>query len=96
MHPQSHYKRVLLKFSGEALMGRHDYGLDNQTDRAMRAALERRGTSTRVQFAIPRSSVCEVYNRRSAQRHMEQGRVVVFAAGAGNPFFTTDTAAALR
>jgi uridylate kinase len=51
---------------------------------------------TRVQSAIPMSAVCEPYIRRRAERHMEKGRVVIFAAGTGNPFFTTDTAAALR
>ncbi len=144
------YKRVLLKLSGEALMGRRDYGLDNDTVRAiavdigdvvamgvqvcvvigggnlfrgvsgaaegmeraqadyigmlatvmnalaMQSALEQRDIPTRVQSAIPMSSVCEPYIRRRAERHMEKGRVVVFAAGTGNPFFTTDTAAALR
>ncbi|WP_419898014.1 UMP kinase [Roseomonas sp. USHLN139] len=144
------YKRVLLKLSGEALMGNRDYGLDNATVRAiaedikgvvslgvevcvvvgggnifrgvagassgmdraqadsmgmlatvmnalaMQSALERAGVPTRVQSAIPMSSVCEPFIRRRAERHMEKGRVVVFAAGSGNPFFTTDTAAALR
>ena len=144
------YKRVLLKLSGAALMGRRDYGLDNDTVRAiavdigdvvamgvqvclvigggnlfrgvsgaaagmeraqadyigmlatvmnalaMQSALEQRDTPTRVQSAIPMSSVCEPYIRRRAERHMEKGRVVIFAAGTGNPFFTTDTAAALR
>ncbi len=144
------YKRVLLKVSGEALMGRREYGLDNDMvaaiandvkataemgvqvclvigggnifrgvagaasgmDRAqadfmgmlatvmnalaMQSALEKRGMPTRVQSAIPMSSVCEPYIRRRAERHMEKGRVVIFAAGTGNPFFTTDTAAALR
>ena len=144
------YKRVLLKVSGEALMGQRDYGLDNgmiaaialdvksvvemgvevclvigggnifrgvagaasgmdraQADfmgmlatvmnaLAMQSALEKRGVPTRVQSAIPMSSVCEPYIRRRAERHMEKGRVVIFAAGTGNPFFTTDTAAALR
>ena len=144
------YKRVLLKLSGEALMGQRDYGLDNDTvnaiaadvgavvalgvqvcivigggnifrgvsaaaggmDRAqadymgmlatvmnalaMQNALEKAGVTTRVQSAIPMASVCEPYIRRRAERHMEKGRVVVFAAGTGNPFFTTDTAAALR
>jgi uridylate kinase len=144
------YKRVLLKVSGEALMGERDYGLDNgmiaaiamdvksvvemgvevclvigggnifrgvagaasgmdraQADfmgmlatvmnaLAMQSALEKRGVPTRVQSAIPMSSVCEPYIRRRAERHMEKGRVVIFAAGTGNPFFTTDTAAALR
>ncbi|NYZ14151.1 UMP kinase [Azospirillum sp. RWY-5-1] len=144
------YKRVLLKVSGEALMGSRDFGLDpgmvNEVadevkevtalgvqvclvigggnifrgikgaaggmERAtadymgmlatvinalsMQSALERKGVSTRVQSAIPMSSVCEPYIRRRAIRHMEKGRVVIFAAGTGNPFFTTDTAAALR
>jgi uridylate kinase len=144
------YKRVLLKLSGEALMGKREYGLDNETvaaiaydvrdvvamgvqvslvigggnilrgasaaaggmDRAqadymgmlatvmnalaMQNALEKRGVPTRVQSAIPMASVCEPYIRRRAVRHMEKGRVVIFAAGTGNPFFTTDTAAALR
>ncbi len=63
---------------------------------AMQNALERRGVPTRVQSAIPMASVCEPYVRRRAERHMEKGRVVIFAAGTGNPFFTTDTAAALR
>ena len=144
------YKRVVLKLSGEALMGRRDYGLDTEMvgaiandirdvvamgvqvcvvigggnifrgvsgaasgmDRAqadymgmlatvmnglaMQTVLERRNVPTRVQSAIPMSSVCEPYIRRRAERHMEKGRVVIFAAGTGNPFFTTDTAAALR
>jgi uridylate kinase len=144
------YKRVLLKLSGEALMGRREYGLDNDMvgaiandikavvsmgvqvsvvigggnifrgvsgaasgmDRAqadfigmlatvmnalaVQSALEKRDCATRVQSAIPMSSVCEPYIRRRAERHMEKGRVVIFAAGTGNPFFTTDTAAALR
>ena len=143
-------KRVLLKISGEALLGNRDYGLDNTTVRAiaedvrsvialgvqvslvigggnifrgvsgaasgmdraqadymgmlatvmnalaMQAALERCDVPTRVQSAIPMASVCEPYIRRRAIRHMEKGRVVIFAAGTGNPFFTTDTAAALR
>ncbi len=150
MPDQPSYKRVLLKVSGEALMGRREYGLDTDTlgrialdvrdvvgmgiqvclvigggnifrgvsaaaggmDRAqadymgmlatvmnalgMQNALERRNVPTRVQSAIPMSSVCEPYVRRRAERHMEKGRVVIFAAGTGNPFFTTDTAAALR
>jgi uridylate kinase len=144
------YKRVLLKLSGEALMGRREYGLDNETVRAiandikavvamgvqvsavigggnifrgvsgaasgmdraqadfmgmlatvmnalaMQSALEKLDCPTRVQSAIPMASVCEPYIRRRAERHMEKGRVVIFAAGTGNPFFTTDTAAALR
>jgi uridylate kinase len=150
MLDQPAYRRVLLKVSGEALMGGRDYGLDTETisniaadvgdvvamgvqvclvigggnifrgvsaaaggmDRAqadymgmlatvmnalaMQSALEKRSVPTRVQSAIPMSSVCEPYIRRRAQRHMEKGRVVIFAAGTGNPFFTTDTAAALR
>jgi len=63
---------------------------------AMQNALEKRGVQTRVQSAIPMASICEPYIRRRAMRHMEKGRVVIFAAGTGNPFFTTDTAAALR
>jgi uridylate kinase len=63
---------------------------------AMQSALEKEGVPTRVQSAIPMSSVCEPYIRRRAVRHMEKGRVVIFGAGTGNPFFTTDTAAALR
>lgn len=144
------YARVLLKVSGEALMGEGNYGIDIATvdriaadvkeaadsgtqicmvigggnifrglagaakgiDRAtadymgmlatvmnalaMQAALERTGLASRVQSAIPMSSVCEPYIRRRAIRHMEKGRAVIFAAGTGNPFFTTDTAAALR
>jgi len=144
------YRRVLLKVSGEALLGDTDYGIDPPTlDRiageiedvsalgvqvcvvigggnifrgfkgtasgieratgdymgmlatvmnslAMQSALERRGLQTRVLSAIPMATVCEPYIRRRAIRHMEKGRVVIFAAGTGNPFFTTDTAAALR
>jgi uridylate kinase len=63
---------------------------------AMQSALEKQDVATRVQSAIPMASVCEPYIRRRAERHMEKGRVVIFAAGTGNPFFTTDTAAALR
>lgn len=144
------FKRVLLKLSGEALMGSSTFGIDEATvervageirlareggfeiclvvgggnifrglaaaargfDRAsadymgmlatvmnalaIQNALETQGVATRVQSAIPMSSVCEPYIRRRAIRHMEKGRVVIFAAGTGNPFFTTDTAAALR
>jgi uridylate kinase len=150
MPDQPSYKRVLLKVSGEALLGRREYGLDNDVvtaiatdigdvaamgvevclvigggnifrgvsaaaggmDRAqadymgmlatvmnalaVQNALEKKRVPTRVQSAIPMSSVCEPYIRRRAERHMEKGRVVIFAAGTGNPFFTTDTAAALR
>jgi uridylate kinase len=144
------YRRVLLKLSGEALMGEQGYGLDPamvgqvadevksvtalgvqvslvigggnifrgvagsakgmeratadymgmlatvMNSLAMQGALEQRGVVTRVQSAITMQSVCEPYIRRRAIRHMEKGRVVIFAAGTGNPFFTTDTAAALR
>ena len=144
------YRRILLKVSGEALMGSQSFGIDVGTieriaadvkeasiagcqiclvigggnifrglsgaaagiDRstadymgmlatimnalAVQAALERAGLPTRVQSAIPMTSICEPYIRRRAIRHMEKGRAVIFAAGTGNPFFTTDTAAALR
>jgi uridylate kinase len=144
------YRRVLLKVSGEALMGEREYGLDlavldriageikavhdlgveicvvvgggnifrgiesaaQGIDRAtgdyigmlatvmnslaLQGALERLGVATRVLSAIPMSTVCEPYIRRRAVRHLEKGRIVIFAAGTGNPFFTTDTAAALR
>src|SRR5690606_39192482 len=63
---------------------------------AMQNALETRGFETRVQSAIPMQTVAEPYIRRRAIRHMEKGRIVIFAGGTGNPFFTTDTAAALR
>ena len=63
---------------------------------AVQGALEHIGVHTRVQSAIPMSTVCEPYIRRRASRHMEKGRVVIFAAGTGSPYFTTDTAAALR
>ena len=63
---------------------------------AMQNALEQLGVATRVQSAIPMATVCEPYIRRRAERHLEKGRIVIFAAGTGNPFFTTDTGAALR
>src|ERR1700761_9767035 len=63
---------------------------------AVQNALEQIGVDTRVQSAIPMQSVCEPFIRRRAERHLEKGRVVIFAAGTGNPYFTTDTAAALR
>jgi uridylate kinase len=63
---------------------------------AMQDALEQLGVDTRVQSAIPMASVCEPYIRRRAERHIEKGRVVIFAAGTGSPFFTTDSGAALR
>ncbi len=144
------YRRVLLKVSGEALMGTDQYGINTGViDRiaqdvkqaadagseicmvvgggnifrglagaakgierstadymgmlatvmnalALQAGLERTGLSCRVQSAIAMNNVCEPYVRRRAMRHLEKGRVVIFAAGTGNPFFTTDTAAALR
>ena len=68
----------------------------NPANQAMQSALERQGVHTRVMSAIPMQTVCEPYIRRRAVRHMEKGRVVIFAAGTGNPYFTTDTAAALR
>jgi uridylate kinase len=144
------FRRILLKLSGESLMGSLDYGADPErigaiadqvkkvADRgvevaivvgggniyrglkgaaegmdratgdymgmlatvlnalALQDALEKRGAHTRVQSAITISEVAEPYIRRRAMRHLEKGRVVIFAAGTGNPFFTTDTAAALR
>ncbi|MDA5193768.1 UMP kinase [Govanella unica] len=150
MTAKPRFNRVLLKLSGEALMGRQSYGIDQDVvnriadevkavredgievclvvgggnifrgvsgvasgiDRssadhmgmlatvmnaiAIQAALEKIDVDTRVLSAIPMTSVCEPYIRRRAIRHMEKGRVVLFAAGTGNPFFTTDTAAALR
>jgi uridylate kinase len=143
-------RRILLKLSGEVLMGQQQYGIDPEIvvsmaqevkaakdtgleiclvigggnifrglagaarglDRttgdymgmlatvmnalAMQNALEKLGAETRVQSAIPMPSVCEPYIRRRAARHLEKGRIVIFAAGTGNPFFTTDTGAALR
>ena len=144
------FRRVLLKLSGEALMGSQDYGIDPKRvdaiarevvevqteglelaivvgggniyrgmaasadgmDRAtadyagmlatvlnalaLQDALERAGADTRVLSALEMSEVAEPYIRRRAMRHLEKGRIVIFAAGTGNPFFTTDTAAALR
>tara|TARA_B110000003_G_scaffold79812_1_gene81353 strand:- start:238 stop:972 length:735 start_codon:yes stop_codon:yes gene_type:complete len=144
------YKRVLLKISGEALMGNLGYGLHPPTVEriakeiqtvhemglqicmvigggnifrglqgsaqgmerttadymgmlatvmnalAMQSALEELGVHTRVVSAIPMDQVCEPYIRRRAVRHLEKGRVCIFAAGTGNPYFTTDTAATLR
>jgi uridylate kinase len=144
------FGRVLLKLSGEALMGAHEYGIDPITvaaiareivdvqeaglelavvvgggniyrgiaaaavgmDRAtgdyagmlatvlnalaLQDALERLGANTRVLSALEVAEVAEPYIRRRAMRHLEKGRIVIFAAGTGNPFFTTDTAAALR
>ena len=148
--PTLRYKRLLLKLSGEALMGKSQHGLDmgvlerlatdvaqaqnagcqmavvvgggnllrgmewaaKGMDRAtadymgmlatvmnalaFQNVLERQGASARVLSAIPMPTVCEAYVRPKALHHMEKGRVVIFAAGTGNPFFTTDTTAALR
>jgi uridylate kinase len=148
--PTPSYKRILLKLSGEVLMGNGQFGIDPETvqrmaeevkaakdagyelclvigggnifrgiagaarglDRttgdymgmlatimnalAMQNALEKLGVETRVQSAIPMATVCEPYIRRRAARHLEKGRIVIFAAGTGNPFFTTDSGAALR
>jgi len=148
--PALKYKRVLLKLSGEVLMGRGDYGIDPDVlvwlakevieaqkagaqiglvigggnlfrgaglqskgmDRvtgdhmgmlatvmnalAMQDALERLGAYARTMSALKINEVCEDYIRRRAIRHLEKGRIVLFAAGIGNPFFTTDSAAALR
>ena len=63
---------------------------------ALQSALEQKGLDTRMQSAIPMNTVCEPYIKRRAARHLERGRIVIFAAGTGNPFFTTDTAAVLR
>jgi uridylate kinase len=147
---QLRFKRVLLKVSGEALMGDNAFGIDPKTVErisneiktvtelgaqvclvigggnifrgisgaaaglergtadymgmlatvmnalAMQGGLERVDVPTRVQSAIPMSTICEPFIRRRAIRHMEKGRVVIFAAGTGSPYFTTDTAAALR
>ena len=148
--PTKTYKRILVKVSGEVLMGDSAFGIDMETVEAvaqdlkqvadsgvelclvigggnifrglagaakgmerasadymgmlatvmnalaMQDALERIGVETRVQSAIPMPTVCEPLIRRRAQRHLEKGRVVIFAAGTGNPFFTTDSGAALR
>ncbi len=109
---KTNFKRVLLKISGESLMGVGSYGIDVSTvDRvanymgmlatvmnslAMQNSLERLDFQTRIQSAISMTEVCETYTRRRAIRHMEKNRIVIFAAGTGNPYFTTDTAAALR
>src|SRR3990170_2117167 len=111
------YKRILLKLSGEALVGggnifRGVSGATEGMDRssadymgmlatvinsmALQDALEKMGVQTRIQSAIEMHQVAEPYIRRRAIRHLEKGRVVIFAAGTGNPYFTTDTAGALR
>ena len=144
------YKRILLKLSGEALMGEKNFGIDNNRltqyadeiksivdkgvqlaivigggnifrglqaseggmDRvqgdymgmlatvinsmALQSALEHKGIHTRLQSAITMDAICEPYIRRRAVRHLEKNRVVIFGAGTGNPYFTTDTAASLR
>src|SRR6478752_828497 len=101
------FKRILLKLSGEALMGDLSpaaEGMDRATGDYMgmlatvlnaltlQDALEKAGEHTRVLSAIDVKEVAEPYIRRRAMRHLEKGRVVIFAAGTGNPFFTTDTA----
>ena len=144
------YKRILLKLSGESLMGKKQFGIDNELlsqyaseikeivemgvevaivigggnifrglqaaeggmDRvqgdykgmlatvinsmALQSALEGKDVSTRLQSAIKMEAICEPFIRRRAVRHLEKGRVVIFGAGTGNPYFTTDTAASLR
>ena len=144
------YKRILLKLSGESLMGAKQFGIDNTRiaeyaeqikeisemgvqvavvigggnifrgiqaeeggmDRvhgdymgmlatvinsmALQSALEKVGVETRLQSAIKMEQICEAFIRRRAVRHLEKGRVVIFGAGTGNPYFTTDTAATLR
>src|ERR687884_325464 len=98
--PDPKYRRVLLKLSGEALMGDMPYGIDPnltaQIARELQDALERQGVVTRVLSAIEMRAVAEPFIRRRAIRHLEKGRAVIFGAGTGNPYFTTDTAAALR
>ncbi|MEM7513046.1 MAG: UMP kinase [Bacteroidota bacterium] len=150
MNQPTKYKRVLLKLSGEALVGGKDFGIDADTlsryaeqirelwelgvqiaivvgggnifrglegatlgmgrahgdymgmlatvinGMALQDALEQKGVRCRLQSAIPMEKICEPYIRRKAVRHLEKGRVVIFGAGTGNPFFTTDTAASLR
>ena len=91
------YKRILVKLSGEALMGNADYGIDPAIHSlAMQDAVEALGAHARVMSAIRINEVAEDYVRRRAVRHLEKGRIVIFAAGTGNPFFTTDSAASLR
>ena len=150
MNQPTKYKRVLLKLSGEALVGEKDFGIDADTlsryaeqirelwelgvqiaivvgggnifrglqgatlgmgrahgdymgmlatvinGMALQDALEQKGVRCRLQSAIPMDKICEPYIRRKSIRHLEKGRVVIFGAGTGNPFFTTDTAASLR
>ena len=109
---KSKYKRILLKLSGEALMGEHDFGIDPKV--LDRMALEigqlvgigvqvgivigggNLFRGARVMSAIPMSGVVEHYDRRTAIRYLTSGDVVLFSAGTGNPFFTTDSAACLR
>ena len=93
------YKRILLKLSGEALMGEQKYGIQSSTLTSISAEvleLQKAGAATRVMSAIKMEQIAEPYIRRRAVRHLEKGRVVIFAAGTGNPYFTTDTAASLR
>ena len=84
------FRRVLLKLSGESLMGDREYGVDPRT----MTSIAREVLAVQSALGIP--EVAEPYIRRRAIRHLEKRRVVIFAAGTGNPFFTTDTAAALR
>ena len=93
MAAKSAYKRVLLKLSGEALAGDQGFGINSL---ALQDALEKQNVFTRVQSAIEMAEIAEPYIRRRAMRHLEKKRVVIFAAGTGNPYFTNDTAAALR
>ena len=96
---KARYKRVLLKLSGEALMGDGKYGISPKTLAAIAQDVkdvQELGVFTRVQSAIDMQQLAEPYIRRRAVRHLEKGRVVIFAAGTGNPYFTTDTAASLR
>src|SRR5574341_203240 len=106
--PTPVYKRVLLKLGGEDLSKPGGTGIEPATADHMgmiatvmnalllQDALERIGVITRVQTAIEMRAIAEPYIRRRAMRHLEKGRVVIFAGGTGNPYFTTDTAAALR
>ena len=91
---QQVWYREFLNLHGFAFLGAKDFYLHDY--KVLQNALEQLGVHTRVQSAITMTAVCEPYIRRRALRHMEKGRVVIFAAGTGNPFFTTDTAAALR
>src|SRR5216684_2549267 len=103
-HDRRGFRRVLLKLSGEALAPAHGSGVDldalaeitREVKEIASLGIELAGVATRVLSAIAMQAVCEPYIRRRAVRHLEKGRVVIFAAGTGNPYFTTDTAASLR